>query len=244
MEQNGVITKGAVSLPQMIEKVLIQGDLAPLNPEQRIVYYKKVCETVGLNELTKPFEYLAFNGKLQLYAGKNCAEQLRKIYNISIAISGREKQGDLFIVTARAKTPDGREDESIAALDCTGLAGLNLANALMKTETKAKRRVTLSICGLGMLDATEVEDVKAVAEQPPVFIPPPDMGAIDPKEVAFEVDGEIEYLYNIEKLPNEHAKKAVEYLTHMGAKYDNDRKCWVAPERLKRLDSYQMGVGE
>ena len=29
----------------------------------------------------------------------------------------------------------------------------------MKAETKAKRRVTLSICGLGMLDETEVETV-------------------------------------------------------------------------------------
>ena len=29
----------------------------------------------------------------------------------------------------------------------------------MKAETKAKRRVTLSICGLGMLDETEVESI-------------------------------------------------------------------------------------
>jgi len=29
----------------------------------------------------------------------------------------------------------------------------------MKAETKAKRRVTLSICGLGLLDETEVETV-------------------------------------------------------------------------------------
>jgi hypothetical protein len=33
------------------------------------------------------------------------------------------------------------------------------ANAMMKAETKAKRRVTLSICGLGMLDETEVESI-------------------------------------------------------------------------------------
>ena len=37
--------------------------------------------------------------------------------------------------------------------------GEALANAYMKAETKAKRRVTLSICGLGMLDETEVETI-------------------------------------------------------------------------------------
>jgi hypothetical protein len=35
----------------------------------------------------------------------------------------------------------------------------NFGNALMKAVTKAKRRVTLSICGLGMLDETEVETI-------------------------------------------------------------------------------------
>jgi len=33
------------------------------------------------------------------------------------------------------------------------------ANAIMKCETKAKRRVTLSICGLGFLDETEVDSI-------------------------------------------------------------------------------------
>ena len=39
------------------------------------------------------------------------------------------------------------------------LKGDALANALMKAETKAKRRVTLSIAGLGWLDETELETI-------------------------------------------------------------------------------------
>jgi hypothetical protein len=39
------------------------------------------------------------------------------------------------------------------------LKGDALANALMKSETKAKRRVTLSIAGLGWLDETELETI-------------------------------------------------------------------------------------
>jgi hypothetical protein len=42
------------------------------------------------------------------------------------------------------------------------LKGDALANALMKAETKAKRRVTLSIAGLGWLDETELETIPQV----------------------------------------------------------------------------------
>jgi hypothetical protein len=55
--------------------------------------------------------------------------------------------------------PDGRTDESLGAVSLVGLEGEALANSLMKAETKAKRRVALSICGLGMLDETEVEAI-------------------------------------------------------------------------------------
>ena len=41
----------------------------------------------------------------------------------------------------------------------TGLKGEALANALMKAETKAKRRVTLSLCGLSWPDESEVESI-------------------------------------------------------------------------------------
>jgi hypothetical protein len=47
-----------------------------------------------------------------------------------------------------------------------GLKGESKANAMMKAETKAKRRVTLSICGLGMLDETEVETIPSAQPNP------------------------------------------------------------------------------
>ncbi|MDQ3831524.1 MAG: hypothetical protein M3361_19940 [Candidatus Tectomicrobia bacterium] len=52
-----------------------------------------------------------------------------------------------------------REDESTGAVSVGNLRGDALANALMKCETKAKRRVTLSIAGLGWLDETEIETI-------------------------------------------------------------------------------------
>jgi hypothetical protein len=67
--------------------------------------------------------------------------------------------GDIYVVTARAKDRTGREDESTGAVPLGNLKGDALANALMKAETKAKRRVTLSIAGLGWLDETELETI-------------------------------------------------------------------------------------
>jgi hypothetical protein len=88
-----------------------------------------------------------------------CADQLRRLHGISIYITNRERLGDIYIVTARAKDRTGREDESTGAVALGTLKGDALANALMKCETKAKRRVTLSLAGLGWLDETELDTI-------------------------------------------------------------------------------------
>ena len=60
----------------------------------------------------------------------------------------------------------GRIDAALGSVSIVGLRGEALSNAKMKAETKAKRRATLSICGLGfVLDETEIETVPAEAKQ-------------------------------------------------------------------------------
>jgi len=142
-----------------IERVLIEGDLSRLTPDQKLAYYLKVCESLALNPYTKPFDYLRLNGREILYARKDATDQLRKTQHVSIVGLTRERLDDLYVVTATARTPDGRSDSAIGAVMIKGLGGEALANALMKAETKAKRRVTLSICGLGMTDDSEVESI-------------------------------------------------------------------------------------
>lgn len=151
---------------QLVEQAVIQGDLSRLGPAERVMYYKQVCESVGLNPLTKPFEYITLNGKLTLYARRDCTDQLRKINAVSIAIKSRELVEGCYIVTASATDKTGRQDESIGAVPIEGLKGENRSNAMMKAETKAKRRVTLSICGLGLLDETEVASIPEVTGLP------------------------------------------------------------------------------
>ena len=139
------------------DAVLIQGDLSTLTEDQRSSYYLKVCESLGLNPHTQPFEFIPLGGKLKLYATRACSDQLRKLHGVSIQILSRELVEDIYTVTARAEDMTGRTDESCGVVSLKGLMGEARSNKLMCAETKAKRRVTLSICGLGWLDETEVE---------------------------------------------------------------------------------------
>lgn len=141
-----------------LEQVLIYGDLSSLSPKEKVEYNHRLCEAVGLNHIMRPFEYIKFKGKETLYAKKEGTEQLRRNNNISITLTEKKREGDLYVVTAQASTPSGRVDEATGVMFVGKLTGEDLANAYMKTETKAKRRVTLSICGLGMLDESEIEN--------------------------------------------------------------------------------------
>ena len=147
----------------IIERAVVMGDLAKLDPGQRNAYYQAVCASLKLNPLTRPFDYIVLNGKLVLYARKDCTDQLRKLHGVSVRIAGREVMDDLMVVTAEATDQSGRTDSSIGAVSIAGLRGENKANALMKAETKARRRVTLALCGLGILDESEIETIPGAA---------------------------------------------------------------------------------
>lgn len=144
--------------PQTVEAVLLGGDLSRLTPQQRVAYYTRTCESLGLNPLTRPFEYITLNGKLTLYARKDATDQLRKIHGISIAKPDITFEDDWIVVSVLASTKDGRTDADTGVVNKRDMRG-EFGNAIMKAITKAKRRATLSICGLGMLDETEVTTV-------------------------------------------------------------------------------------
>lgn len=154
-----IVKAEPIRLAENIERVLIGGDLNALNAEDRVRYYNAVCKSLGLNPLTKPFDYITLNNKLTLYAKRDCTDQLRRIYGVSILDLHVETVGDIRVVGAKAQDKTGRTDFSTGAVNIKGLQGDALANAIMKAETKAKRRVTLSICGMGMLDETELETI-------------------------------------------------------------------------------------
>jgi hypothetical protein len=116
---------------------------------------------MGLDPFTKPFDILRLNGKEVLYCTRSGTQQLNKLHKVSHTITSRDTNADagVYIVTSKASLPDGRCTESIGAVNIAGLKGEMYANAIMKAETKAKRRATLDLLGLGVLDESEAESI-------------------------------------------------------------------------------------
>lgn len=164
-----------------LARIFTKGDLGSLSEEDRAKYYLAVCQACDLNPASRPFEFTQVRGKngtkTILYATKSAAEQLRKRDCVSLTILSQKEENGLYIVTVEAALPTGRKDTDVGATPvgtgATALQGEDRANAVMKAITKAKRRATLSICGLGMLDETEVESL-------PVVVPPVQQHAPQP----------------------------------------------------------------
>lgn len=165
----------------LVAQVIINGDLSKLSAKQRVDYYNGYCQRLGLDAFTKPFDLLKLNGREILYCTRSGAQQLNKLHNVSHAITSRETNAEagVYMVTSRACLPDGRCTESIGAVNIQGLKGDNYANAVMKAETKAKRRATLDLLGLGVLDETEVESIATMPKSEMQPIPAPVLSEAD-----------------------------------------------------------------
>ena len=168
------VEKAAPQQPtaQTVDDVIARGDLSNLSPAQRVIHYHNVCRSLGLNPVTQPFAYITLSGKLTLYAKRDACDQLRKLHGINIQIPDRTVHDGLLTVHAKATDKTGRTDEDLGVVSIAGLRGEAASNAVMKAVTKAKRRVTLSICGLGFLDETEVEDIPDAVPDDITLAPP------------------------------------------------------------------------
>ena len=174
-----------------VNSLILNGDINGMSPDMKVKYYQSLCASLGLNPMTQPFQIIAFrDGKEKLYATKDCTDQLRKIYEVSITSIVQKFEMDVCITIITAQNGKGRIDGATGAVSVLGLKGDALANAIMKSETKAKRRATLSICGMGFLDESEVETIPDASVK--VFSDT----QIDPKEKARE-----EALKKLSELP-------------------------------------------
>jgi hypothetical protein len=143
----------------MVAKLVLKGDLSAMSQTEKVEYYNIFCNNLGLNPVTRPFEIITFKGKETLYARKDATDQLRKINKVSVYDLRSEKVGeDIYKVIPYGIDGSGRKDVGTGVIAIQGLKGENLANAIMKAETKAKRRLTLSLCGLGIMDESEMGD--------------------------------------------------------------------------------------
>lgn len=170
---------------KLYESLALKGDISGLSAPEKIHYYATLCERLGLDPYTQPFTPLRLNGKEILYATRAATDQLARIHGVTRRVMSRERLEDVYVVTVQASLPNGRTEDAIGAVPLGGLKGEALANALMKAETKAKRRATLAILGLGMLDESELETIPKTAMAP---VPP---SAFPPIQAEAEAEGEV-----------------------------------------------------
>lgn len=151
---------------KVIDSIVLRGDLSGLGPGERARFYVQMCEGLGLNPHAQPFAFLRLNGKEVLYATRGATDQLAAMHRVNREIIDGPKVIDLagtklVYAVCRASLPNGRVETATATVPLA-----DPVNVLMKAETKAKRRATLSILGLGVLDELEIETIPAGAQEP------------------------------------------------------------------------------
>ena len=159
--QSEIVATGVPDSARVAESLVTKGDLSALSPSDRVKLYVQMCESLGLNPSSQPFAMLRLNGKEILYPTRGATDQLAAIHRVNREIIDGPKVVDLagtklVYAVCRASLPNGRTETATATVQLT-----DPVNVLMKCETKAKRRATLSILGLGMLDETELETIPA-----------------------------------------------------------------------------------
>ena len=99
-DSNQVMVPADVSAGAL--EVALAGDLSKLSSEERLKFYGALCGYTGLNPLSKPFDWIVFQGKMTLYANKGCAEQLRKIHKVNVEIVERRHEFGVYSVRIKA----------------------------------------------------------------------------------------------------------------------------------------------
>lgn len=162
-------------LSERAVEMLLSADITKLTMAERAKYCYFMAKRMGLDPLARPFDIISAGGRTFLYANRSASDQLRKVHSISLEITergflplpGGKDDSGVYYVKCVARTPDGRVDEAIGAVNIIAKKGEALADAIMKCETKAKRRATLSIAGLGLPDESEVSSMRGEDETVP-----------------------------------------------------------------------------
>jgi len=228
-----------ISIPvEIISNLVLHGNIGQMTAMEKVKYYQGLCCSLGLNPLTQPFQIITLQGKEVLYATKTATEQLRKIYGVSVGQPVQSFHQDICITTVTVTDKTGRTDGATGAVNIAGLKGDALANAIMKSETKAKRRATLSICGLGMLDESEIETIPGAAKTIKSIMPEPER---IPEPIKENIN--IDELYK--KATNFiESSQTVKQLTARGTEFLNINKIMPADKRKILSADYNRRMTE
>ena len=183
---NNELALGQITNVALI-KALAVHDFKSLTDADRLAWVGAVCEATGVNPLGKVIDWITLQGKLVPYANKSFTDQLRSVRGISIKIVSQTHANGTYVVTVEATDKDGRTDSDVGAVALPeGAKGDALAMAIMKATTKAKRRVTLSMGGMGFvpMDESEVEDAQVVERVNVEVIDRPNLNKVVEEQIA------------------------------------------------------------
>lgn len=156
---------------EIVSSIILNNDLSRLSKEQQVQYVAYRCQKAGLDVAGSPFNLIPNKeGKLFLYANKEAAAQLNQLRSLSPVVSKEEflMENTIYKVTYKV-TENGRSTEDCGAVGLVKIKkGINgqpdeprkmspdeVADAIMKAHTKAKRRAILTHCGIGTNDLDE-----------------------------------------------------------------------------------------
>ncbi len=155
----------------LLAKIVQSGNLAYLSETERLVYYFSYCRQLGLNPMSRPFDYIDEykDGKLvktSLYPNTIAASQLRDSRNVSTKILKEEilLDGEIYSVLVEAKM-GGRSEQATGKVGIKNLDCKAKATAMKKAESQARRRATLAIVGLDAMG--EGDNRSSVSDMPP-----------------------------------------------------------------------------
>jgi len=166
--------------------LVTNGDASKLSDTQKLQYYKARCDAAGLDPRTAPFQFIRLQGREILYATKEASNQLASKHGIRLEVVSQITENGIRTVVVRAIAKDGRQTDEIGCVPLDNLKGADLANAFMKAVSKAKRRAVLSLCGLGMMDESEIETVKDLQHIPMPKSEEPEVVAVEPEVLDVE----------------------------------------------------------
>jgi hypothetical protein len=141
------------------------GNVSGLTTDEKDTVLAKLCERYDLDVILRPFELISFQGKEKFYMTASATNQLAAQKRLTREVTALELDEPRGIAkcVVRVSEPNGRIETGSAYLSIsrfvqdksqpTGVRkvvaeGEDLANALAKLETKAKRRVTLAFFGV------------------------------------------------------------------------------------------------
>jgi hypothetical protein len=150
---------------KLISLICVGGDLTHLDGPSKRALLAKLTNYLHLNPYSHNFFiFKDSNGRHRIYATKECCSQLRHNMGINTWLSdpiyGPNNTAPVFVtVKANGTNRFGRSADEIGSVTLIGFDKSHWSDRIMFATTKAKRRLTLDLSGLGVLSDVEVDDI-------------------------------------------------------------------------------------